>query len=115
MHDEPDAALYLAPGQQLSGLQDGPAVALSPDGTRLAYVARQGSTQQLYVRAMDSLEARPIPGTEGAVNPLFSPDGKSFAVLHRPEATSEQKGSVHVTVLLNFFDELRRKLPPGTK
>ena len=54
----------------------GPAVALSPDGTHLAYVARQGGTQQLYLRAMDSLEAKPIPGTEGAVNPFFSPDGQ---------------------------------------
>ncbi len=31
---------------------------------------------QLYLRPMDSLEARPIPGTEGAVNPFFSPDGQ---------------------------------------
>jgi serine/threonine-protein kinase len=51
-------------------------VALSPDGTRLAYVAIQSGTQQLYLRAMDSLEARPIPGTEGATNPFFSPDGQ---------------------------------------
>src|SRR5258708_21493818 len=63
-------------GQQLAGLDSGPAVALSPDGTHLAYVARQRGTQQLYLRAMDSLDARPIPGTEGAVNPFFSPDGQ---------------------------------------
>jgi eukaryotic-like serine/threonine-protein kinase len=66
----------LLPGQQLAGLENGPAVALSPDGTRLAYVGRQGGTQQIYLRAMDSLEARPIPSTEGAVNPFFSPDGQ---------------------------------------
>jgi serine/threonine protein kinase/Tol biopolymer transport system component len=68
--------INLPPGQQLAGLESGPAVALSPDGTHLAYVARQGGTQQLYLRAMDSLEARPIPGTVGAVNPFFSPDGQ---------------------------------------
>jgi serine/threonine-protein kinase len=67
--------ITLPPGQQLAGL-DGPAVALSPDGTRLAYVARQGGTQQVYLRAIDSLEAKPIAGTEGAVNPFFSPDGQ---------------------------------------
>jgi Tol biopolymer transport system component len=66
----------LPPGQQLAGLENGPAVALSPDGTHLAYVARQGGTQLLYLRAMDSLEARPIPGTEGGVIPFFSPDGQ---------------------------------------
>jgi Tol biopolymer transport system component len=64
------------PGQQLAGMENGPAVALSPDGTLLAYVARQGGTQQIYLRAMDSLEARPIPGTDGAINPLFSPDSQ---------------------------------------
>ena len=51
-------------------------MALSPDGTHLAYVAREGGTQQLFLRAMDSQEAKPILGTEGAVNPFFSPDGQ---------------------------------------
>jgi eukaryotic-like serine/threonine-protein kinase len=66
----------LPPGQQLAGLDLGPAVALSPDGSHLAFVARQGGTQQLYLRAMDSLESKPIPGTEGASEPFFSPDGQ---------------------------------------
>jgi serine/threonine-protein kinase len=70
--------INLPPGQQLAGLDDGPAMDMSPDGTHLVYVARQGDTQQLYVRAMDSLEAKPIPGTEGAGNPFFSPDGQSL-------------------------------------
>ena len=68
--------ITLPPGQRLAGL-DQPAVALSPDGTYLAYVATQGGiTQQLYLRAMDSLDARPILGTEGAVGPFFSPEGQ---------------------------------------
>ena len=68
--------ISLPPGQLLAGLDNGPALALSPDGTHLAYVARQGGgTQKLYLRAMDSLEAKPILGTDGAVNPFFSPDG----------------------------------------
>jgi Tol biopolymer transport system component/predicted Ser/Thr protein kinase len=64
----------LPAGQQLAGLDVGPAIALSHDGTHLAYVARQGGIQQIYLRALDSSEASPIPGTEGAVNPFFSPD-----------------------------------------
>jgi serine/threonine-protein kinase len=68
--------INLPPGQQLAGLDNGPSVAISPDGTHLAYVARQGGAQQLYLRAMDSLEAKAIPGTEGATNPFFSPDGQ---------------------------------------
>jgi serine/threonine protein kinase len=70
------AVIDLPPGQQLAGLDSGPAIALSPDGTHLAYVASQGSTQQLYLRAMDSLESKPVPGTEGSVIPFFSPDGQ---------------------------------------
>ncbi len=68
--------INLPPGQQLAGLDGGPAVALSPDGTHLAYIASQGGIQQLYLRAMDSLDAEPIPGTDGAIEPFFSPDGQ---------------------------------------
>jgi Tol biopolymer transport system component len=68
-------SIDLPPGAQLAirGLRFG---VISPDGNRIVYVATQGGTQQLYLRAMDSLEARPIPGTEGAVGPFFSPDGQ---------------------------------------
>ena len=68
--------ITLPPGQQLAGLDSGPVLALSPDGSHLAYVGTQGGTQQLYLRAMDSLEAKPIAGTEGAIQPFFSPDGQ---------------------------------------
>ena len=47
-------------------------VDLSPDGERLVYT----SSHQLYLREMDQLEARPIPGTEGGFAPFFSPDGQ---------------------------------------
>lgn len=67
--------ITLPPGQQLAGL-DEPAVVFSPDGKQLAYVAEQSGTQQLYLGVMDSLEARRIQSTEGAVSPFFSPDGQ---------------------------------------
>ena len=47
-------------------------VAISPDGTHLAYVANN----QLYLRAIEELETNPIPGTEDARGPFFSPDGQ---------------------------------------
>ncbi len=71
-------AISLPAGQHLAAL-DLPAVALSPDGTRIAYIATQGGTQRLYLRAMDSPEAEPVPGTEGAVAPFFSPDSQWVA------------------------------------
>jgi serine/threonine-protein kinase len=45
----------------------------------------------------------------------LAPDGKRFAVLLREDGTAEQKPITHLTVLLNFFDELRRRVPAGGK
>jgi len=42
-------------------------------------------------------------------------DGKRLLVFTTPDAPDLQKGSVHVTVLLNFFDELRRRIPGGNR
>ena len=71
--------INLPPGQRLAGFGD-LVLAISPDGSQLAYVATTqgagGETQQIYLRAMNSLEANPISGTEGAVDPFFSPDGQ---------------------------------------
>jgi serine/threonine-protein kinase len=53
-----------------------PAITLSPDGSSLVYVADVGDSTKLFLRLMSEFEARPIPGTEGAFYPFFSPDGR---------------------------------------
>ena len=53
-----------------------PSLALSPDGTRLAYVVAGDGASQLVFRQMDQFESLPLPGTEGAFHPFFSPDGE---------------------------------------
>ena len=63
---------------QLAGL-DFPSLAISPDGSTLAYVASRGSQTQLFVREMNTLESKPLPGTTNAVAPFFSPDGRWVA------------------------------------
>jgi Tol biopolymer transport system component/predicted Ser/Thr protein kinase len=51
-------------------------LAISPDGTKIVYVANQ----QLYVRAMEQLDAQPLRGaSEDPVEPVFSPDGQWIA------------------------------------
>jgi serine/threonine-protein kinase len=47
---------------------------LSPDGTRMAYVA--GDDDRIHVRMADQLEGTPLSGTGGAWQPFFSPDGE---------------------------------------
>ena len=51
--------------------------ALSPDGSRIAFVAVDSgaSVPSLHVRSLDQFNATTFPGTEGAANPFFSPDG----------------------------------------
>ena len=53
-----------------------PALAISPDGLQLAYAGEHDGETQLYKRRLDSMKVEPIPGTSGAYNPFFSPDGK---------------------------------------
>ncbi len=53
-----------------------PALALSPSGRQLIYVAREGGVQRLYLRALDRFEAAPVAGSEGAAAPFFSPGGE---------------------------------------
>jgi serine/threonine protein kinase/Tol biopolymer transport system component len=66
--------IVLPPGDRLSTVNT--ELALSTDGTKLAYIAIHEGVQQVYVRALDAQEAQAIPGTEGAFNPFFSPDGQ---------------------------------------
>jgi serine/threonine-protein kinase len=49
--------------------------ALSPDGRVIVYAADAGSGAALYRRSLDQVEALRVPGTEGAQQPFFSPDG----------------------------------------
>ncbi len=69
-------AIPLDPGQRLVTGTSMP-LALSPDGTRLAYVAAQaGARSQIFLRGLDRFDATPLAGTEGATAPFFSPDGE---------------------------------------
>jgi Tol biopolymer transport system component len=56
----------------------GPPV-LSPDGRRMVFAAIDAGGNRLWVRSLDDLEARVLPGTDGAMYPFWSPDGRSVA------------------------------------
>jgi len=82
----------------------------TPDNRIMAatYTAKGDSFAPDRPRLWSNTQIMDLFGT-GISNLDLSPDGKRFAVI----PTAEQKGSVHVTVLLNFFDELRRRVPAG--
>ncbi len=55
-------------------------LAVSPDGRRVAFVGRDAARAvKLYIQTIDDIEAQPVPGTEEAWTPFFSPDGRWLA------------------------------------
>ncbi len=73
----PDSRYHLAPDNP------GP-VAVSPDGTKLAYSARSANgVVHLWVRALDEEVARELPGTESAQYPFWSPDSRRVGFFAR--------------------------------
>ena len=74
--------------------------AISPDGRSVVYsVSQRGGGTMLYVQRTDQLDPRPLPGTNGAFQPYFSPDGEWLGF---QQASKERKmrfdGSAPVTI-----------------
>jgi serine/threonine-protein kinase len=69
----------LPPDQELTSYP-----AISSDGQTVAYTAKERTSQsQLYLRNLNSFEARQVIGSSGAVQPFFSPDGRWVAFFAR--------------------------------
>jgi eukaryotic-like serine/threonine-protein kinase len=74
-----------------------PALAISPDGTRVVYRTLGGGS--LRSRLLNYSESSVIAGTEGASNPFFSPDGRSLAFFVGPALKKVSfDGGVVVTI-----------------
>src|SRR2546422_4375686 len=78
-------AVPTPPGTQL---YDGPhqVLAMSPDGSMMAFSVYEAGEPHLYSRRLDSVDATPIAGSEGGVNPVFSPNGEWLAFISRGSA-----------------------------
>ena len=56
-----------------------PSVAVSPDGSKVAFVGLENGVPHLFIRGSEDFDPRKIPGTAGSSNPVFSPGGKTLA------------------------------------
>ena len=77
--DERVTRTYIKPMANSSFIFSGTAAgfALSPDGRLLAYVASTPDGKSvLWLRPLDSLQAQPLPGTDGATYPFWAPDSR---------------------------------------
>jgi len=70
----------LPEGHDIAGIF-GANVALSPDGSQMVYAAKdpKDGSDRLWLRRRDQLAPVPVPGTDGAFGPAFSPDGQRVA------------------------------------
>jgi serine/threonine-protein kinase len=59
----------------------GQSIALSPDGTRFAYIGPSEEGTAVWIKDRNALEAYPLRGTEGAFQVLFDPTGQHLAFL----------------------------------
>ena len=67
-------SLAADPGNPPSGYS----VSVSPDGTRVAFVASGKAGPLLWMRQLSEEAAKPLPGTEGADELFWAPDGRSL-------------------------------------
>ena len=66
-------------GTRFETLYRNGAPALSPDGTRIAFIAQKDGKNALWLRPLDGLDATLVRGTDDAFFPFWSPDGASVA------------------------------------
>jgi len=66
--------IALPPKQEL-GVNNTQAIAISPNGRSVAYVAADNGVTHLYTRRLDQLDSTAIADSEGATFPFFSPNG----------------------------------------
>ena len=58
------------------GVQNPSPPVVSPDGRTIAFAADGDGKRLIWIRPLDSLEARPLSGTEGVIRPFWSPDSR---------------------------------------
>ena len=88
---QPRFQLTLPRGVALPSLTNGASIlAISPNGERVAFVGVSAGGRLLYLRERHQLDARPLPGTEGAFCPYFSPDGRRLGFEAGEEAQEDR-------------------------
>ncbi len=91
----PRFALELADALSLEATRQ-PGLALSPDGWRLVYVGQRNGQRMLLSQTLGSFVTEPLPGTEGAEGPFFSPNGEwvGFSAGAKLKRISLSNGSI---------------------
>ena len=83
---------------------DPASMALSPDGKQIVFAGTSQGRHQLLLRRLDSVSARPLPGTDDASMPFWSPDSRSvgFFADNRLKRIDVDGGSVQALAKVAF-------------
>jgi serine/threonine protein kinase len=75
-------------------------VAISSDGSKVAFAASESGNIQLFVQPLDSFDPIPIPNSDGATFPFFSPDGRWVIFYSRAQLwKAASDGSMNPTAI----------------
>lgn len=81
------------------------AMAVSPDGSRLLFIAtRQGAQSQLWVRDLASGVTLALAGTDNAIFPFWSPDGRQIGFFAEGRLKKIPAGGGPVQILADAHD-----------
>ena len=72
---------------------DGSSSAVSPDGKMLVFLARDSAGSKLWVRSLETLDARPLEDTDDGYQPFWSPDSRTTSFLVRSFVSDRSRPS----------------------
>ena len=88
---------------------------MSPDGRRIAFSAsRPGEPIRIWVRSLESLEARSLPGTDNARGPFWSPDSRNLAFFVNEKLKTIDAAGGPVRTVCDVTNSAGSQVPPGT-
>ena len=98
----PEKTVFSGPPNITVGV---PQFALSPDGRAMVFVANSpGADPMLWLRSVDQVTARQLPGTEGAQLPFWSPDSRWVGFFAEGKLKKIPVGGGPVQVLADVAD-----------
>jgi serine/threonine protein kinase len=81
-------------------------IALSPDGRQLAFIAAKDASRFLWLYSLEELSPQPIPGTEGAYSPFWSPDNRYIAFFSQGKLKRLDISGLSVQTLCSLSGEI---------